>query len=1055
MAVTDTTQWRGPDPEEPGPLEKMALADMRPDKLRRASDDEVRLAWLRLNQWYAAARRRGDATETIVNAAIWVMNELSRRGYEIDAASELAREVEQIRKVDSPAVRLLEQLPEEVLLIQDFVSLVGSAVKETEPADIDVLFRANRDESGNYFLLQADSVWLPVRKVLDPDKRGGLHFVDAPQGSHDDYIPIYSLVLRREEPTTKVIKGTAERMRVSPGKRFEVQKPLMAGTTEFFSTDELWPWVEEKLAQGVDLAGEVKFDGFRCVLSWNGEDVWIWFEDAQNDRSEVFPSLVQACRNSGYHSFVLDGEMLATHKGELVPRTQLMELLANEPRCKPVYCVFDCLYFEEEDISSEPLWVRRDRASKVVEKLGEDCKLSRSLRIKSRKDLESVGRWAASQPGSEGLMVKNLGGSYVFGGSDDWAKLKTVVELKVAVLEVKEVENGYTYRCGLLAAGPYGKCVEVDGKNFVDLGKTFVTKDRVADVGDTLNVRVEELIVMRGDEGPELAWGKPTVVGPDRSRTAYSATQAVDLARRGHVLKKEVAKVDVPPKGTDGKARIAFVAASPGKVEAARREPLCGPSGEMFREAYLRPLGLNKDEVFITYLVPDLLVDDRGLVREPNEMEIDARREQLLMELEGCGAPLVIALGQRAKTALAGRCDFVLPHPVAVRRYGDSGELARKLVRIKQALASARKDDEGDTRGAKASRYWNEHWHEAYPTSGRGRFIYHHHWRGLSEAEVGLDEEALLRTGHSLHGDLRLEGRDGLWGVSVFLGTAESNRRAGGDRLIGLQSGDSLQVQFKLQQPKEWLRIGIEQPHISAPGGAGATANKFAKFYALDHGTYEMGVWREHMLEIFLHGERLQGRYLIEYAPVAEGGKRVWLINKPENQTPYADRHELADVMSELERKGQRWLVWCKPGEKPQLMDVRVAQKADGGSYTARILKADDERQLVYGVVLQPDVADSQGDIVPAEEIEEAAHRYLVRSRVVGDRHNRLAAAEVVESYIVPVDIEIEGQPVKAGSWVLVTHISDPSLWEAVKSGTYTSYSIGGFGLREEVMPDA
>jgi hypothetical protein len=213
-----------------------------------------------------------------------------------------------------------------------------------------------------------------------------------------------------------------------------------------------------------------------------------------------------------------------------------------------------------------------------------------------------------------------------------------------------------------------------------------------------------------------------------------------------------------------------------------------------------------------------------------------------------------------------------------------------------------------------------------------------------------------------------------------------------------------------------------------------------------------MGVWREHMFEVFLQGQKLKGRYLIEYAPVA-GGRRVWLIDKPEDQTPYAESRELADVIGELRKKGQRYLVWCKPGERPQLIDVRKS-KAEK-FYSAKILKADDERQIVYGVVMEPDSVDSQGDVISADEIEKAAHRFLVKSRIIGDRHRRKAPAVPVESYVAPDDLELGGQPVKAGSWVLGVYVADPELWQQIKRGEYESFSVGGFGVREEVKPDA
>jgi len=68
---------------------------MTPKKLKTVSDDEIREAWLRLNQWFANAKKRGEAVEPIVNAAIFVMDEFDRRGFNYDTESDLVREAQQ------------------------------------------------------------------------------------------------------------------------------------------------------------------------------------------------------------------------------------------------------------------------------------------------------------------------------------------------------------------------------------------------------------------------------------------------------------------------------------------------------------------------------------------------------------------------------------------------------------------------------------------------------------------------------------------------------------------------------------------------------------------------------------------------------------------------------------------------------------------------------------------------------------------------------------------------------------------------------------------------
>lgn len=119
------------------------------------------------------------------------------------------------------------------------------------------------------------------------------------------------------------------------------------------------------------------------------------------------------------------------------------------------------------------------------------------------------------------------------------------------------------------------------------------------------------------------------------------------------------------------------------------------------------------------------------------------------------------------------------------------------------------------------------------------------------------------------------------------------------------------------------------------------------------------------------------------------------------------------------------------------------------------IMKSDKCKQIVYGVVLEPDMIDAQDDFMTAEDIEEAAHKYLIDSRVVGSGHTKAVKAGVVESYIAPTDFEGDGQygkqTVKKGSWVLGVKVFDPNEWQKVEEGEYQSFSVGGFGLRTAV----
>lgn len=130
------------------------------------------------------------------------------------------------------------------------------------------------------------------------------------------------------------------------------------------------------------------------------------------------------------------------------------------------------------------------------------------------------------------------------------------------------------------------------------------------------------------------------------------------------------------------------------------------------------------------------------------------------------------------------------------------------------------------------------------------------------------------------------------------------------------------------------------------------------------------------------------------------------------------------------------------PQEAPR---VDVAPQS---TKSVSISKADVRRQIVYGVVLAPYVVDLDGDVMTPDDIETAAHDFMAGGATIGYWHDRPADAHVLESYIAPVDMELGGQTITKGSWILVTKINDPDIWAQIESGAIRSYSIGGTGKR-------
>jgi len=112
------------------------------------------------------------------------------------------------------------------------------------------------------------------------------------------------------------------------------------------------------------------------------------------------------------------------------------------------------------------------------------------------------------------------------------------------------------------------------------------------------------------------------------------------------------------------------------------------------------------------------------------------------------------------------------------------------------------------------------------------------------------------------------------------------------------------------------------------------------------------------------------------------------------------------------------------------------------------IVSKSGDQQIVYGVVSEPGVIDLQGDRLSKSEIRKACHKFMQTSQRIGKEHSGVAKASIIESYIAPTDFKCNGQVVKSGSWVMAVKIHDPALWQAVKKGEITGFSIAGTGTR-------
>lgn len=412
-----------------------------------------------------------------------------------------------------------------------------------------------------------------------------------------------------------------------------------------------------------------------------------------------------------------------------------------------------------------------------------------------------------------------------------------VVESYPPVSEVIEL----CAKTGELPALPVlqANVIEIDGETVVcgwpNINRTWtVFKSKVLDVqeGDLVDITTD---------GQLLSFSRE-----DRASSPSEIDAACAYA---DVIKQ---KTRVVPFAGEPDARLVFVGSSPSALELARQEALIGQDGVLFRDRYLEPLGLTRKDVAVGFAIPVLSED-------PSETEIDLWRDRLLKEIAGFPRSRVVALGRVAKAALGSVAVCSLPHPAALRRHGDTGEVARKLKSLAKKLDKA----------------------------------------------------------------------------------------------------------------------GIVSDHGNNPACVPSEA---------------------------------------QTRPAESRGK---------------DR------------------------------GVRVS-----------VIKEAPKKQIVYGVVLDPYQVDLQGDWIPPAEIEETAHDFVERSRVIGLRHRGKADAQLVESWVEPYPSEqdreaaLQNKPHKAfrrkfgsdtlhsGAWVAGVKLSD-RLWKQYQKGDLDAFSIGGFSLKTQVESEA
>ena len=225
---------------------------------------------------------------------------------------------------------------------------------------------------------------------------------------------------------------------------------------------------------------ERKFDGERCVARKAGGDVRLESRTGK-DLTGTYPEVSAAVGAQRSRDLLLDGEVVAyegdqTSFARLQQRLRVTRPSSEQVATYPVvYCVFDLLAVDGEDLTDRPFVERRAQLTRTI-------RSSPALQHTEAWSDDSERRFAeACQSGWEGLIAKRAAAPYVAGRSKDWLKLKCVWEQEFVIGGFTDPTGSRT-DFGALLVG----CYEQGSLRYAGKVGTGYTKATLRDLGARL-----------------------------------------------------------------------------------------------------------------------------------------------------------------------------------------------------------------------------------------------------------------------------------------------------------------------------------------------------------------------------------------------------------------------------------------------------------------------------------------------------------------------------------------------------------------------------------------
>jgi bifunctional non-homologous end joining protein LigD len=206
----------------------------------------------------------------------------------------------------------------------------------------------------------------------------------------------------------------------------------------------------DQVPEGNRWIDELKFDGYRCLLSVGGASAHA-FTRSGLDWTDKFKPVVEAAKALPAYSALIDGEVVVIDADGRTNFQALQSAIKGDPARLEFYA-FDLLSIDGEDLTGLPLIDRKERLATLLDESAGPIHFSDHIVGKGEALFDKF-----CGAGLEGVISKRADARYVASRSGTWLKTKCIKRQEFIVVGWTTSDKGRGFRSLLLGVHEDGK----------------------------------------------------------------------------------------------------------------------------------------------------------------------------------------------------------------------------------------------------------------------------------------------------------------------------------------------------------------------------------------------------------------------------------------------------------------------------------------------------------------------------------------------------------------------------------------------------------------------